>query len=193
MRLAVTLAAVVISVCYLAALARVASVGPLTHLDFIEHMLLLGACGVAFAAAWIVFVIAILKAGGGEPRRPRTYALVYVAVGALVLVAIVGGAPRRVAFAYSRDAFDDLAKSLASSPRVRPTMPLRAGLYSIDEYAVDAQGGMYFRVGSSSLVDVTSWGYCINPHPKRSPFGGSGYETTPVGGGWYWFEANDDW
>lgn len=58
---------------------------------------------------------------------------------------------------------------------------------------IAANGGVYLRVSSSSLLETTSWGFCVRPHATTTPFGAAGYAKLALGDGWYRFTANDDW
>ena len=193
--------AVVVAGC-LAGLAADASVGLPDFRSEIEIEMALVFAGMlvtvagllVFAAACMVILVSVFVVADADKLRSRRRAVVAAAVVAATLALAWGDVPVRIAFWASSGAFDELA---AAVPPAAPgkTMPLyrQAGLYGVDAHASDAAGGRYFRVGSSSLLDTTSWGFCRNPHPDTSPFGAAGYSTTALGGGWHWFTANNDW
>lgn len=119
-------------------------------------------------------------------------AAIFTATGA----AIVFYLPCRVAFACSRPAFDALVAPAAPSRTGGQTLNKRLGVYFVDEFATDPRGGAYFRVykGPDGFgPDTISYGFVHQPNPDGTPFGAKGYQTYPLGGGWYWFEASDDW
>ena len=101
--------------------------------------------------------------------------------------------PRRIAFAAYRPSFQRLIDVGVVENR---HFNHRIGPYQIDECLVDKRGGTYFRVysGADGIgPDVMSSGFCYNPNCDGSPFGAAHYRTFPLGDGWYWFRASDDW
>lgn len=104
--------------------------------------------------------------------------------------------PRRIAFATSRSAFEQLVAQAPASDCQGSTLDKRLGVYRVDEYAADPRGGVYFRVysGSDGIgPDVMSYGFCYNPNPEGTPFGAAHYRRFRMGNGWCWFRASDDW
>ncbi|MEM7811571.1 MAG: hypothetical protein AAF532_08860 [Planctomycetota bacterium] len=130
------------------------------------------------------------------PRREtlRTCA-VAVAVAAVLGFARV---PMRVGFELSRRAFEfqSLDPPRRIGGRARPFTAGRIGLYSVDSWATDDGGGVFFRTGSHGDgigPDIVSYGFCVDPNPQSSPYGAAGYTLRDLGNGWYQFSASDDW
>ncbi len=67
----------------------------------------------------------------------------------LTLTLLVIGLPMRVAFAYSRGAFESIDGAVVESTKDR-VLNQRLGLYYVDKFARDPRGGAYFRVGTTS-------------------------------------------
>ena len=119
-------------------------------------------------------------------------AAVFMATG----VAIVFYLPRRVAFACSRSAFEALADQATESRVGGQPLDQWLGVFHVDRYAADPRGGVYFRVyqgGDGIGPDTLSSGFVHHPNRVGSPFGAARYATHPLGGGWYWFMASNDW
>lgn len=64
----------------------------------------------------------------------------------------------------------------------------RLGLYSVDYYARDRRGGIYFATSQHQILGV-SYGFAYQPNHRGCPFGDSGYAIEPVVGEWYWFRS----
>jgi hypothetical protein len=104
--------------------------------------------------------------------------------------------PRRIAFAVSRSAFEELVMQSPKPPRQRAKLNTRLGVYRVDEYAADPRGGVYFRVhsgGDGIGPDLLSYGFAYRPNQSGTPFGAARYRLFTLGGDWYWFRASDDW
>lgn len=110
--------------------------------------------------------------------------------------------PRRIAFAGARPAFDRWLQ--ANPPQVSDqqsqnslrSINLQFGPYKVDQYAIDQRGGQYFRVyshGDGLGPDTVSYGFAHQPNLEGSPFGSAYYEIHPLGKGWFWFQASNDW
>lgn len=104
--------------------------------------------------------------------------------------------PRRIAFAVSRSAFEQLISQAPKSDRKGTPLNRRLGIYRVDEYVADPRGGVYFRVysGSDGIgPDRMSYGFAYAPNTKGTPFGAAHYRLFGLGNDWYWFHASDDW
>ncbi len=102
--------------------------------------------------------------------------------------------PRRVAFLFSRSAFESMAQS-APAPGVTPVNAW-VGIYWVDDYAGDATGTVFFRVHSGFDgigPDVMSYGLARQPSQQSTPFGAAGYRVFHIVDDWYWFQVSDDW
>jgi hypothetical protein len=136
-----------------------------------------------------------LHAGGMTWSRAAVILGLLLGTAALVMLYV----PRRIAFAASRPAFEQLLPQAAAAPAAAgQTTPLNrwVGAYPVDHYAADRRGGVYFRVhtGRDGIgPDQMSYGFAHQPNDAGSPFGSAGYRVFPLGGGWYWFRASDDW
>jgi hypothetical protein len=105
--------------------------------------------------------------------------------------------PRRVGFLAHERAFERLLPSAPSAGASTPT-PLgrRVGIYSVDEWATDLRGGVYFRTGTGPDglgPDTMSYGFAHQPNRQGSPFGAAHYAVRRLFGDWYWFRASNDW
>jgi len=101
--------------------------------------------------------------------------------------------PRRMAFSSCRNSFERLTDHDVQSDR---NFDRSIGPYHIDQCLLDDRGGIYFRTytGADGIgPDTMSYGFCYNPNPIGSPFGGASYRTASLGNGWYCFRASDDW
>ena len=104
--------------------------------------------------------------------------------------------PRRIAFAASRAAFEQMVSQATPSERQGTPLNRRLGVYKVDEYAADPRGGVYFRVysgGDGIGPDQMSYGFAYRPNQKGTPFGAARYRLFRLGNDWYWFRASDDW
>ncbi len=131
---------------------------------------------------------------GGLLPIPKWQAAAVPTLAVLTLVLLVFNVPRRLAFAFSRSAFESMAQS-APPPGITPVNAW-LGLYWVDDYAGDARGTVFFRVysGSDGIgPDVMSYGFARQPSQQSTPFGGAGYRVFHIVDDWYWFGVSDDW
>ena len=127
------------------------------------------------------------------PRRRLAIALA-ILISTVVLLQFY--VPRRLAFAASRAAFEQMIPSAALSESRGASLKRRLGVYTVDEYAADPRGGVYFRVysGMDGIgPDRMSYGFAHKPNRNGTPFGASNYQLFRLGQDWYWFCASDDW
>jgi hypothetical protein len=104
--------------------------------------------------------------------------------------------PRRIAFAASRAAFEQMVPQETPTEYQGTSLNQRLGIYKVDEYAADPRGGVYFRVhsgGDGIGPDRMSYGFAYKPNQKGTPFGAARYRLFRLGNDWYWFRASDDW
>jgi hypothetical protein len=106
--------------------------------------------------------------------------------------------PLRLAFGLSQPAFDairqqaPIATAYANPDREEMQLHRAVGLYQVDEYARDRQGGTYFRVYSTHFFEETSYGFAYRPNQNFTPFGKPS-KLAPLSGDWYWFKSSIDW
>lgn len=104
--------------------------------------------------------------------------------------------PRQIGFLASRTAFEGwLAQNPPKNYTAR-SLNKKLGIYHVDQYAADPRGGVYFRVyrGRDGLgPDTISYGFAYQPNLQGSPFGAAYYGIYPLGNGWFWFQASNDW
>ncbi|MEX0937659.1 MAG: hypothetical protein WDZ59_07340 [Pirellulales bacterium] len=115
---------------------------------------------------------------------------------AATLVLLAANVPRRIAFAVARPAFTGFLEALPGDAPARMELNRRLGIYQVDEVTIDPRGGVFFRTysGADGIgPDVMSHGFCYRPNPDGTPFGAASYRRSPLGDGWYWFQASDDW
>lgn len=180
-----------------AALAVSVYPGALNALLFVTALLSVVGVPVAGVVALVGLIVLARRRKLRAVRVPWGRAAV---VGALLFgtyVLLKFYVPRRVAFAASRASFERMVPQAPPSP-ARGVAPLntRLGIYSVDAYAADPRGGVYFRVYSGADgfgPDRMSYGFAHRPNPTGTPFGAARYRTFPLGDGWYWFRASDDW
>jgi hypothetical protein len=130
---------------------------------------------------------------GPRPGRRR-----WLASGVLVLVLngclLWCGAPCRLAFLYARTEFEAF---LAGAPSVslgggHIKQPL--GVYSVERFAADPRGGVYFRTrtGPDRLrPNKVSYGFAYRPNQAGCPFGDQRYAVWHLVGDWYTFQASE--
>ncbi len=89
----------------------------------------------------MVFLVIFLAddiAIGGLPPIPKWEAAAIGTLAVLTLVLLVFNVPRRLAFGFSRSAFESMAQS-APPPGITPVNAW-LGVYWVDDYAGDARG-----------------------------------------------------
>lgn len=143
-------------------------------------------------------VFAVLASRGKLPRWriPWTQVVVIFAILLGSYVVLKFYVPRRIAFAASRPAFEQMLVQATPSEYGGTALNRRLGIFIVDEYAADPRGGVYFRVyrGSDGIgPDQTSYGFVHEPNQKGTPFGAAKYRYFRLGEGWYWYRASDDW
>lgn len=152
-------------------------------------LILLAACAIAGIKLWFRRKEPSLKS---EFQRLTITLLILIVSYSLLKFYV----PRRIGFFFSRPAFVQwLAKnpSKTNQPRLIET---KLGIYQVDEYASSSDGGNYFRVyshGDGLGPDTVSYGFAYQPNSQTSPFGAANYHIYPLGDGWYWFQASNDW
>jgi hypothetical protein len=121
--------------------------------------------------------------------------LLVLGAGIVTLALLVKAIPLRIAFRLSQLAFEAAVAEAPLSEYGGESPGRRFGIYSIDRYAEDPRGGVYFRVGTGPAgigPNLMSYGFVRHPNPIGSPFGRSGYRTSHLRGDWHIFEASDD-
>ncbi|HIK07963.1 MAG TPA: hypothetical protein IGS40_25295 [Trichormus sp. M33_DOE_039] len=76
------------------------------------------------------------------------------------------------------------------------TLNRKLGFYTVDEYATDHRGGIYYRIysgGSGISPDTTSYGFVYQPNRKGSSFSAANYQVFHLDENWYWFRVSNDW
>ena len=160
--------------------------------------------GLAGGAAW---VIAAMRTWGERSEVARRNVRWLACSAAVVLLSLVLGLTSlvpRVCFWASRPSMQAAAVQFrATRPLPPPNRPSTAaghrfGLYSVDKIGYDSAGGVWFRTDTGTdWIDTISYGFYQSapgtPPPASSPFGGKDLRLKPLGGGWSWFEANNDY
>jgi hypothetical protein len=190
---------VVIALTALACLVALAiSIYPgiLNDLLFIGILLSFLVVPVVGIVGVIVFLVLAHKGKLRGLRIPWKHVAVVFALlfGTYVLLKFY--VPRRIAFAASRAAFEQMVPQATPSEYQGTPLNRRLGVYKVDEYAADARGGVYFRVysGSDGIgPDRMSYGFAYKPNQEGTPFGAARYRLFWLGNDWYWFCASDDW
>jgi hypothetical protein len=112
----------------------------------------------------------------------------------LIVVFLYFRIPLRVAFLFSRPAFDRVVTD--GGQWWEKTASARLGIYSVDSCRIDPRGGVYLRTfqGADGIgPDTMSHGFVFKPNLAGTPFGRAGYRYTEVIGDWYSFCASDDY
>jgi hypothetical protein len=102
--------------------------------------------------------------------------------------------PLRVAFLFSRPAFDRAVTY--SREWWDKKASARLGIYTVDSCCIDPRGGVYFRTfqGVDGISpDTMSHGFVFKPNPTGTPFGRAGYQYSHLIGDWYSFAASNDY
>lgn len=179
----------------LAALAVSVIPGLLGDLLFPAILLLIIALPVVAIGGVIAIVIVYWQhARITSVRWKKVAVILMIMAGTVALLRFY--VPRRIAFAVSRSAFEELVPQAPKAERQRAQLNRRLGIYLVDEYAADPRGGAYFRVhagGDGIGPDVMSYGFAYKPNQSGTPFGAARYRLFTLGGDWYCFEASDDW
>lgn len=153
--------------------------------------------GIILGIAGLVVLLVLARRGSlKRPKIPWRRIAVVVTILFSTYVAIKFYVPRRIAFAVSRSAFEQLVLQAPKSDRHGTPLNRWVGIYCVDEYATDPRGGVYFRVhiGPDGIgPDCMSYGFTYAPNTKGTPFGAARYRLFELGNDWYWFCASDDW
>ena len=126
-------------------------------------------------------------------RPPWAQAAVVFAILSCTFLLLLFYVPRRIAFAASRTAFEELVPQAVEQAT---HLNRRVGVFEVDDYAADPRGGVYFRVyqGADGIgPDRMSYGFVANPNSEGTPFGAARYCTFSLGHNWHWFCASDDY
>jgi hypothetical protein len=147
-------------------------------------VLLLGSC-------WL---IELLKKRTPPERRPWRLALATSAVALGTATALWFHTSRAIAFSGCAA---ELEAERPNAPVSEDGQPFdrRVGPYTVDKYATDTRGGVFFRTarGPDGIgPDEMSYGFVYQPNPSGTPFGNSSYELTHLFGDWYTFSVSDD-
>ncbi len=115
-------------------------------------------------------------------------------VGMLCLILAISGIPRGIAFRASAGEFKSLCSSAQQSEYMGNKLNKRIGVWTVDRYAADPRGGVFFRTGTAAdFVDTISYGFAYHPNTNGTPFGNAGYWLSEVESGWYYFWVSNDW
>jgi hypothetical protein len=123
-------------------------------------------------------------------RYPRRLA---IATGILLVSTVLllqTNTPQKVAFAFSRPAFEARLNSQCNGVMVPQTLRI----YRVEECIWDRKGGAYFKTGSHGFMfDQCTYGFVYQPNAQGSDrFGHGPYAYSPVSGDWAWFKACTD-
>ena len=181
-----------VSVVCLAAL--IASVYPGVLQDIMFYGILLSVLGIPIVGVVGLVVWIVLRRRG--KLRGLQFPWRHVGI-AFVLLCVTYGllkfyVPRRIAFSFSRAAFEQLV--LEGAPA--GAGDVWAGVYHVDDYEIDPRGGMFFRVytGHDGIgPDQMSYGFAFRANAEGTPFGASKYRRHRLGDDWCWFRVSDDW
>lgn len=185
-----------IAALVLCAVSLVISVYPGALQQLLFVLVLLGIVGVPL---WLIGFVILLFARRRKGLNqgdffPKRYVPVTVVVLVLTYAVLKYYVPRRIVFAMHRPSFAAHVAAAPESEWSGEPLDEQIGIYHVDEYAKDPRGGVYFRTGTTTnMINIVSWGYVYKPNDEGSPFGNAYYRVHPLGDGWYWFVADDDW
>lgn len=117
-------------------------------------------------------------------------------VGVVCLIIAVSGVPRRIAFRASLGEFRSLCDSMQQSEYMGNELDKRIGVWTVDRYAADPRGGVFFRTGTAIdgiSPDTMSYGFAYQPNTNGTPFGNARYWMSEVAPDWYHFRVSNDW
>lgn len=196
MKWAANILIVLTAIACLAALTTSVYPGVLNDLVFRAVLLAFLAFPVVGIGLTVGLIILASKGKLRNLRMPWIQVAVFCSLlfGTYVLLKFY--VPRRIAFAASRSAFEQMVPQATASGHQGTPPNRRLGIYKVDAYAADPRGGIYFRVHSGAEAfspDRTSYGFVYLPNREGTPFGAAGYRLFRLGNDWYWFRASDDW
>lgn len=140
---------------------------------------------VAGGAAVVLGVVHWLRGGRLLPRWVHAGLAVGLFVAGVAMIRF--DALLTMRFALARAEFDRVTAGEL------PRMPAVVGGYRVLDAARDPRGGTYYITGSMpDLIDSWFFGFAKDPNPEGSPVGNKQFRLEPLGGGWYRFEANND-
>lgn len=120
--------------------------------------------------------------------RSRRWLLLWAACALFSIALANWWIPFKACFWLSEDAF---AQRLASAPD-QPEPLDRVGLVSVESWARDERGGVFFQLTTGhALIDTISTGIAWRPNREGTPYGSSGYSLTRLRGDWYVFRVQD--
>ena len=168
--------------------------GVLSNLFCVALLLMLVIGPVVMIATFALIIDRVTRRKSINLRIPGRAAGVLLAIVSATALLIALQAPRRVAFACSRPAFEAYVDQTPTSQSGGTALNQRLGLFLVNAYAADQRGGVYFTVfaGSEGIgSETTYYGFARRPNEFGTPFGDAAYRVTPLGNDWYWFQATD--
>jgi hypothetical protein len=148
---------------------------------------LLAVLGILWLYGLHVFILALLHEGGYfKPVRPAKLWVAPVLI-CITFTSLYFNIPMRLFFAACRDRFQSFVPSAPVSVEGMP-FGRRIGVYYVDSYAANDDGGVFFR---TELSNGFSLGFAYRPRGRYTPFGDEHYQVHPLDDGWYWFEVSD--
>jgi hypothetical protein len=144
-----------------------------------------------------LLVVWLVRLGARQPgvarrllRRAVLGALVLAACGALIVLRV----PRRTTFRLLQSRFETAMEGAPETASEVREVRRRIGPWRVDAIATDSGGGVYFRIGTSGLLEPVSWGFVHAPRPSEpydlTPFGFA--TLRPLHGAWFEFSARVD-
>jgi hypothetical protein len=103
--------------------------------------------------------------------------------------------PQRVAFGFCASELHPLVDGAPLDEFRGAEINRRVGPYTVDRYAADRRGGVYFRTatGPDGIgPDQMSYGFAYRPNGQGTPFGNARYWQAHLFGEWFTFAVSDD-
>jgi hypothetical protein len=146
----------------------------------------------ALGVTWLVVVIYGTRRSAAPPLHARAVRVAPLMV-SMTFGLLLFYIPRRIAFAACVGQFE---KHVPAARAGATSGPAFMGIYYVDKYEADPNGGVYFRTGTTADgigPDTLSYGFAHRPNRKGTPFGAARYRVYHLFGDWYWFQASNDW
>jgi len=148
-------------------------------------------CCLGLVVAWLLLLV---RRPHTPNRRPWGWALATSAIVAGSVWALWFQTPRAIVFANDCTELQPLIPNARDEWRGQP-LGQRIGPYTVDRYAADSRGGVFFRTarGPDGIgPDELSYGFANQPNTSGTPFGNSSYSLHHLFGDWYTFSVSDD-
>lgn len=155
---------------------------------------------VPLLGCWFLLLVGValrdLAARPEPPGRRQWWGVRSAAVMFGTMVLLWLHVPQRVAFVFAAPGLRGLVDDApVCEYRGGVELGRQVGPYSVDRYAADRRGGVYFRTatGPDGIgPDQMSYGFAFCPNDEGTPFGNARYGRRHLFGDWWVFAVSDD-